>query len=58
MLIDNLLNYEKIPTIVNILIDNNSLYQENLDRQKMIELMNQTFEPTSVPDVNSVSEQE
>jgi hypothetical protein len=56
--VNNQLNYEKIPAIVNTLIDNNHLYQENLDREKMIEEMNKTFDPSSVPDVNSISEAE
>jgi thiamine kinase-like enzyme len=51
-------NFQKIPAIVNTLIENNHLYQENLDRQEMIEVMSQTFNPLAVPDVNSISEQE
>ncbi|MBD2665404.1 hypothetical protein B6N60_02769 [Richelia sinica FACHB-800] len=51
-------NYQKLTTIVNNLIDNNPLYLENLDKQKMIKEMNKIFDPNSVPDVNSISEAE
>ena len=29
-------NYQKLPEIVKTLIDNNPLYQENLDKEKML----------------------
>jgi hypothetical protein len=51
-------NYQKLTEIVKNLIDNNPLYQENLDIQKMIEVMNRTFAPVAVPDVNSISQEE
>ncbi|MEA5550507.1 hypothetical protein VB713_05860 [Anabaena cylindrica UHCC 0172] len=51
-------NYQKLTEIVNNLIDNNHLYQENLDGQKMIEVMKNTFDPGKVVDVNSISEEE
>jgi hypothetical protein len=50
-------NYQKLPEIVRTLIDNNPLYQENLDREKMIANINRTFDPVAVPDVNSISEE-
>ncbi|MFM6180628.1 MAG: hypothetical protein ACKPA8_03760, partial [Dolichospermum sp.] len=40
------------------LIDNNPLYQENLDKQAMIANINRTFDPVAVPDVNSISQEE
>ena len=51
-------NYQKLTEIVKTLIDNNPLYQENLDREKMLEVINRTFDPVAVPDVNSISEEE
>ena len=51
-------NYQKLTEIVKTLIDNNPLYQENLDRQEMLEVINRTFDPVGVPDVNSISEEE
>ncbi|WP_016951430.1 hypothetical protein [Anabaena sp. PCC 7108] len=51
-------NYQKLPEIVKSLIDNNPLYQENLDKQAMIENIHCTFDPVTVPDVNSISEEE
>lgn len=51
-------NYQKLPEIVRTLIDNNPLYQENLDREKMIEVINRNFDPIAVPDVNSISQGE
>ena len=51
-------NYQKLPEIVKTLIDNNPLYQENLDKQAMIANINRTFEPVAVPDVNSISQEE
>lgn len=56
-IINNQSNYQKLPTIVETLIDNNPLYQENLDRQAMIENINSNFDPVAVPDVNSISEE-
>jgi hypothetical protein len=50
-------NYQKLPEIVKTLIDNNPLYQENLDKEKMLEVINRTFDPVAVPDVNSISEE-
>jgi hypothetical protein len=51
-------NYQKLPEIVRTLIDNNPLYQENLDKQAMIANINRTFDPVAVPDVNSISQEE
>ena len=51
-------NYQKLPEIVRTLIDNNPLYQENLDREKMIEVINRNFDPIAVPDVNNISQGE
>ncbi|MTJ06786.1 MULTISPECIES: hypothetical protein [unclassified Anabaena] len=51
-------NYQKLTEIVKTLIDNNPLYQENLDRQEMLEVINRTFDPVAVPDVNSISQEE
>ncbi|MFM6312075.1 MAG: hypothetical protein ACKPGB_28165 [Dolichospermum sp.] len=51
-------NYQKLPEIVTTLIDNNPLYQENLDKQAMIANINRTFDPVAVPDVNSISQEE
>ncbi|MFM6756174.1 MAG: hypothetical protein ACKPJ8_14505, partial [Dolichospermum sp.] len=51
-------NYQKLPEIVTTLIDNNPLYQENLDREKMIELIKNIFNPAEVPDVNSISQEQ
>lgn len=51
-------NFQKLPAIVNNLIDNNPLYQENLDRQEMLKIINHTFDPLAVPDVNNISEEE
>ena len=48
-------NYQKLTEIVKTLIDNNPLYQENLDKQEMIEVINSNFDPVAVPDVNSIS---
>jgi len=57
-IINHQLNFEKLPQIVTTLIENNPLYQENLDREKMIELINNIFNPAEVPDVNSISEEQ
>ncbi len=51
-------NREKLTQIVQTLIDNNPLYKENLDLQKMSEVINQTFDPVAVPDMNTISEEE
>ncbi|TAF10162.1 MAG: hypothetical protein EAZ77_03540 [Nostocales cyanobacterium] len=51
-------NYQRLPEIVKTLIDNNPLYQENLDIQAMIANINRTFDPVAVPDVNSISQEE
>ncbi|BAZ84319.1 hypothetical protein [Dolichospermum compactum] len=50
-------NYQKLTEIFKTLIDNNPLYQENLDKEKMLEVINRTFDPVAVPDVNSISEE-
>jgi len=57
-IINHQLNFEKLPQIVTTLIENNPLYQENLDREKMIELINNIFNPAEVPDINSISEEQ
>lgn len=57
-IINHQLNFEKLPQIVTTLIENNLLYQENLDREKMIELINNIFNPAEVPDINSISEEQ
>ncbi len=51
-------NSQKLTQIVETLIDNNPLYQENLDRQEMILMINQNFNPVAIPDLNSISESE
>jgi hypothetical protein len=51
-------NYQKLTEIVETLIDNNPLYQENLDRKAMIENIKRTFDPVAVTDVNNISEEE
>jgi hypothetical protein len=51
-------NYQRLTEIVTNLIDNNHLYQENLNKQKMIEMINRTFNPAAVPDLESISEDE
>ena len=51
-------NFSKLPQIVTTLIENNPLYQENLDREKMIELINNIFNPAEVSDINSISEEQ
>ncbi|MBE9055332.1 hypothetical protein [Sphaerospermopsis sp. LEGE 08334] len=51
-------NYQRLTEIVNHLIDNNHLYQENLDREEMIAVMKDTFNPVKVVDVNNISEEE
>ncbi|AFY48763.1 hypothetical protein Nos7524_2950 [Nostoc sp. PCC 7524] len=51
-------NSQKLTEIVKTLIDNNTLYQENLDKQEMIEVINRTFDPAAVPDLESISEEE
>ena len=51
-------NFQKLPEIVENLIDNNPVYQENLDKQEMIEVINRTFDTNSVPDINNISEEE
>ncbi|QSV64252.1 MAG: hypothetical protein HEQ26_17360 [Dolichospermum sp. DL01] len=57
-IINHQLNFEKLPQIVTTLIENNPLYQENLDREKMIELINNIFNLAEVPDINSISEEQ
>jgi predicted DNA binding protein len=51
-------NSQKLTEIVQTLIDNNTLYQENLDKQEMIKVINRTFVPAAVPDLESISEEE
>lgn len=51
-------NSQKLTKIVETLIDNNPIYQENLDRQEMILMINQNFNPVAIPDLNSISEEE
>ncbi|BBD61101.1 hypothetical protein NIES2109_39030 [Nostoc sp. HK-01] len=51
-------NFQKLPEIVTTLINNNPVYQENLDKEQMIEVINRTFDPISVPDINDISEEE
>jgi hypothetical protein len=51
-------NSQKLTEIVQTLIDNNTLYQENLDKQEMIEVINRTFDPAAVPDLESISEEQ
>ena len=51
-------NSQKLTQIVENLIDNNPIYQENLDRQEMILMINQNFNPVAIPDLNSISEEE
>ncbi len=51
-------NSQKLTQIVETLIDNNPIYQENLDRQEMILMVNQNFNPVAIPDLNSISEAE
>lgn len=52
------LNEQKITEIVEKLIDREKLYQENLNRQEMIERMKENFTPINVPDLNQISEEE
>ncbi|MBD2543319.1 hypothetical protein [Planktothricoides raciborskii] len=51
-------NSQKLTQIVETLIDNNPIYQENLDRQEIILMINQNFNPVAIPDLNSISEEE
>jgi hypothetical protein len=51
-------NGKKLTQIVETLIDNNPIYQENLERQEMIQMINQNFNPVAIPDLNSISEEE
>lgn len=51
-------NSQKLTQIVETLIDNNPIYQENLDRQETIQMINQSFNPVAIPDLNSISESE
>ena len=55
--INNQSNCHKLTEIVETLINNNHLYQENLNLQEMIKVINETFTPIAVPDINSISEQ-
>lgn len=57
-LINHQPNSQKLTEIVKTLIDNNHLYQENLDKQEMVEMINRTFDPTAVPDLEIISEEE
>jgi len=51
-------NGKNLTQIVETLIDNNPIYQENLERQEMIQMINQKFNPVAIPDLNSISEEE
>jgi UDP-glucose 6-dehydrogenase len=51
-------NSQKLTEIVKTLINNNSLYQENLNTADMIKVINDTFTAIAVLDINSISEQE
>ena len=51
-------NAQKLTQIVETLIDNNPIYRENLERQEMILMINQSFNPVAIPDLNSISEGE
>jgi len=51
-------NEQKITEIVERLMDAQPLYEENLNRQEMIEVMKENFTPINVPDLNEISEDE
>ncbi|WP_242056456.1 hypothetical protein [Nostoc sp. FACHB-152] len=51
-------NFQKLPAIATNLIDNNPIYQEHLNKKEMVEVINRTFDPSSVPDVNDIPEEE
>lgn len=51
-------NSQKLTEIVNKLIDANPIYQENLNRQEMIDLINRTFDLVAVPDLHRISQEE
>jgi len=51
-------NCQKLTKIVETLINNNPIYQENLNVEEMITVINETFTPIAVPDVNTISEEE
>lgn len=51
-------NEQKITEIVERLIDSQVLYQENLNRQEMIEVMKENFTLINVLDLNEISEDE
>lgn len=51
-------NEQKITEIVERLMDAQPLYEENLNRQEMIEIMKENFTPINVPDLNEISEDE
>ncbi len=51
-------NEQKITEIVERLIDSEILYQENLNRQEMLEIMKENFTLINVPDLNEISEDE
>ncbi|ABA23231.1 hypothetical protein Ava_3625 [Trichormus variabilis ATCC 29413] len=57
-LINHQSNSQRLTEIVKTLIDNNHLYQENLNKQEMIAMINRTFDPSVVPDLESISEEE
>jgi hypothetical protein len=52
------INEQKLTEIVEKLIDSNVLYQENLNRPEMIEVIKENFTPINVPDLNDISEAE
>ena len=51
-------NEQKITEIVERLMDEQPLYEENLNRQEMIEVMKENFTAINVPDLNEISEDE
>ncbi|MGH1392661.1 MAG: hypothetical protein ACRAVC_01315 [Trichormus sp.] len=57
-LINHQPNSQRLTEIVKTLIDNNHLYQENLDKQEMIAEITRTFNPVAVPDLENISEEE
>ncbi|MBD2251647.1 hypothetical protein [Nostoc parmelioides] len=57
-LINHQPNSQRLTKIVKTLIDNNHIYKENLNQQEMIEMINRTFDPAAVPDLESISEEE
>jgi len=52
------INEQKLTEIVNNLINSNTHYQENLNREEMITNVISNFTPQKIPDFYSVSEEE